>query len=501
MNTLFQSHIPENTKHTIIIPLAQDTQGAVSGKTFAWLAKLSGMTSDQLLRCFRGNHGEVLPIGTEHGTLILLGLGTEVNFGKALKAFILLASKNHHLLSAKACLYLKHYADQPKEEALLCEAGVNGLWQGSYEIGTHKTANGDGRVVYAPNFKLTVISEREDTAELEELAGRGLVIAQAQTGIMGLVNAPANHKHPQNLADWATASAKRYGYSATIWNKDQITEAGMGGLLAVNQGSPEPPVFMVLEYKGEPDANGRLPKIGLVGKGVTFDTGGLSLKPSTNMHYMKSDMGGAAAVLGTMEAAARLKLPIHLIAAIPSTDNAVDANAVKPSDVIDTFSGKTIEIIDTDAEGRLILADGLSYIIRTHEPQVVIDLATLTGSSVRTLGYQAAALFSNDDQLAHHLEQAGQVCGERVWRLPLWKEYGDDMKSDVADIKNFSGRPIAGAITAAKFLEFFTDEHPSWAHLDIAGTAFGDTPYGKGKAATGYGVRLLIHFLESVLPN
>ena len=147
------------------------------------------------------------------------------------------------------------------------------------------------------------------------------------------------------------------------------------------------------------------------------------------------------------------------------------------------------------------MADGLSYMVREHQPQVIIDLATLTGSSVRTLGYQAAALFSKDDQLAHHLEQAGQQTGERVWRLPLWDEYGDDMKSDIADIKNFSGRPIAGAITAAKFLEFFTDEHPSWAHLDIAGTAFGDTPYAKGKAATGYGIRLLIQFINSILPS
>jgi leucyl aminopeptidase len=183
---------------------------------------------------------------------------------------------------------------------------------------------------------------------------------------------------------------------------------------------------------------------------------------------------------------------------IPSTDNSVDAMAVKPSDVISSYSGKTIEIIDTDAEGRLVLADGLSYMVRQHHPQILIDLATLTGSSVRSLGYQAAALFSNDDQLAHHLEKAGAKTGERLWRFPLWDEYGDQMKSDVADIKNFSGLPIAGAISAAKFLEFFTDEHPSWAHLDIAGVAFGDVPYSGGKAATGYGVRLLTEFLSDL---
>lgn len=497
MTTHFQHQVQTNTSQIIIVPFVQNSDGELGADSLQHLVKLSGLKTEQLLHCFSAKHKEVLPLPGPNATLLLLGLGADATFGKALQAFIQLASKHQQLLQAEVQLYLLHLSAQSDLEADICEAAVNGLWQGSYQIGKYKTANGDDPVVHQSDFVLTIISSRKDTKGLEGRCERGRIIAQAQTEIMALVNAPANHKYPQKLADWAQASAKRYGYSATVWDKKQITEAGMHGLLAVNQGSPDPPVFIVLEYRGE--SEGQLPKIGLVGKGVTFDTGGLSLKPSTNMHYMKSDMGGAAAVLGTMETVARLKLPIHLVAAIPSTDNAVDAQAVKPSDVISSYSGKTIEIIDTDAEGRLILADGLSYIIRQHEPQVVIDLATLTGSSVRTFGYQASALFSKDDQLVHHLEQAGRESGERVWRLPLWDEYGDDMKSDVADIKNFSGRPVAGAITAAKFLEFFTEEHPSWAHLDIAGTAFGDTTYGKGKAATGYGVRLLTHFLQSII--
>ena len=497
MTTHFQQQLPTNADQIILLPVAQQSNAEVDDAHWRQIADLSGLSVSQLQHCFTAKHQEVLPLPSPKADLILLGLGADLAFAKLLQAFQSLASKHQRVLRKSTVLHTSLVSED--QLADLCEAAVNGLWQGSYQIGQHKTANGDPVKVYGDDYDLTIVSDSQKTAELETATQRALVIAQAQTEIMGLVNAPANHKHPQHLANWALASAKRYGYSATVWDKRQITEAGMGGLLAVNQGSPEPPVFIVLEYKGEP-VNGRLPKIGLVGKGVTFDTGGLSLKPSNNMHYMKSDMGGAAAVLGTMEAAARLQLPVHLIAAVPSTDNAVDAQAVKPSDVINSYSGKTIEIIDTDAEGRLILADGLSYIVRKHQPQVIIDLATLTGSSVRALGYQAAALFSKDDQLAHHLEQAGKQTGERVWRLPLWDEYGDDMKSDIADIKNLSGRPVAGAITAAKFLEFFTDEHPSWAHLDIAGVAFGDTPYAKGKAATGYGIRLLIHFLQSVIP-
>lgn len=495
MTLKFQSNFQLQGGKTVIIPIGQE-EGGSSSSTMQTIAKLTSQPIAYLCKCFTASHKEVFPISHPEGLVILLGLGPNADFGKTLKAFQHLASKHDQLFSEELYLYwINENTDAAVDKP--SEAAVNGLWQGSYLLGRYKTSNGQEHTVQHPDFCLNIIVPEGQLAEAKKCSERGLVIAQAQTEVMALVNAPANYKHPQDLAEWAKQSAKKYGYTATVWDKKQIQEAGLHALLAVNQGSPKPPTFIMLEYRGTAP-QGATPKIGLVGKGVTFDTGGLSVKPSNNMHYMKSDMGGAAAVLGTVEVAARLQLPIHLVAAIPSTDNSVDAEAVKPSDVISSYSGKSIEIIDTDAEGRLILADGLSYIIRNHSPQVVIDLATLTGSSVRTFGYQASALFSNDDQLAHHLEQAGQSSGERVWRLPLWEEYGEEMKSDVADIKNFSGRPVAGAISAAKFLEFFTDDHPSWAHLDIAGTAFGDTPYGKGKAATGYGVRLLIHFLLSL---
>jgi leucyl aminopeptidase len=251
-----------------------------------------------------------------------------------------------------------------------------------------------------------------------------------------------------------------------------------------------------MEYK---PANTPIKKVGLVGKGVTFDTGGLSIKPSTNMHYMKSDMGGAAAVMGTMEMAAKLKLPIHLFGVVPATDNSVDAKSIKPGDVIGSYDGKTIEVIDTDAEGRLILADGLAYAVKNFQPDVLIDLATLTGSCIRTLGTYAGGLFSNDDNLIGQLMKASQLTGERLWPLPLWDDYKKEIKSDVADVKNFSGNPSAGAITAAKFLEIFIQGHPSWAHMDIAGVAVSDSEYSTQKSATAFGVRLLICYLESLL--
>jgi leucyl aminopeptidase len=210
-------------------------------------------------------------------------------------------------------------------------------------------------------------------------------------------------------------------------------------------------------------------------------------------------MGGAAAVIGAIEIVAKLKMNIHLVVIVPLAENAIDAKSVRPSDVIGSYSGKTIEIIDTDAEGRLILADGLAYLKKNYSPEIMIDVATLTGSSVQTLGYAAAALFTNSDDLHNQLVAAGNSSHERVWRLPLWDDYKEDIASDVADVRNYSGKPVAGAITAAKFLEAFIDDHSQWAHLDIAGVAFGDSPYSKMKSASGYGIRLLKSFFDGLI--
>jgi leucyl aminopeptidase len=494
---IFQFHTDFNPGKgdKVIVPILQE-DGKAHAATLQRLAKATGQQVADLHDIFDASAGDCFPLLSTRGTYLLLGLGSKPTFGSVFKACQQLAAKKAQLFTKKMSLSWL-CGNEHVEAVRLTESIINGLMLGAYHQGVYKTEQSKEHSLLQSDTRMSIHIEERQLTLAKEAVKRAEVIGQAQVEMMTLVNAPANHKHPHDIAKWAMASADKYGYRAEVWGKERITKEGMYGLLAVNQGSPEPPAFIIVEYQGKA-TNGHLPKVGLVGKGVTFDTGGLSIKPSGNMHYMKSDMGGAAAVLGTLEVAARLALPVHLIGVIPSTDNSVDAHAVKPSDVISSYSGKTIEIIDTDAEGRLVLADGLSYMVRQHHPQILIDLATLTGASVRSLGYQAAALFSNDDQLAHHLEMAGDKTGERLWRFPLWDEYGDQMKSDVADIKNFSGLPIAGAISAAKFLEFFIDEHPSWAHLDIAGVAFGDVPYSGGKAATGYGVRLLTEFLSDL---
>ncbi len=390
------------------------------------------------------------------------------------------------------------WPDQIILEATNClpewiEVAVNGIVLGGYNLQLYKSEPKAFSDFFGENGKLFILSS-EKSSSIEAAINLARQTAEVQMRIMDLMNAPGNYKTPTVLAEWARESGKENEYKVTVLQKTMLESLKMSALLAVNKGSDEQPVMIVTEYT--PESYTRT--IALVGKGVTFDTGGISIKPSANMHLMKSDMGGAAAVLGVVELAAKMKLPVRLIGIIPSTENCVDGSSLKPGDVIGSYSGKTIEVIDTDAEGRLILADGLSYAVRQYKPDVVIDLATLTGSVIQTLGYEAAGLFTGNDQLALDLIDAGEQTGERLWRLPIWDEYKEEISSDVADLKNYHGKPLAGAIVAAKFLEVFTDEHQAWAHLDIAGTAFGDTEFAPGRAGTAYGIRLLRTYLQGL---
>jgi leucyl aminopeptidase len=368
------------------------------------------------------------------------------------------------------------------EDATLAGAVINGLSLGLYQIGLYKTSETDP---VPDKFRIDITNAPESFVAA---ARHGMELADTQKRILDLVNAAPNHKNPEIIATWALDSGNKYGYKVRVFEYEELEEMGMSALLAVNRGSEYPAKFLVLDYQGNTDDD---TVIGLVGKGVIFDTGGLSIKPSRNMHYMKSDMGGAAAVLGALEMAAKGNINQRVLGFIPLTDNSVDARAVKPGDVIQSYSGKSIEVIDTDAEGRLILADALAYAVKHYKIDYLIDLATLTGSAVRTFGNHCAAMFSKNDSLCKYLEQAGESCGERVWRLPLWDDYADEMKSDVADIRNLSITPAAGAITAAKFLEAFVSDHPAWAHLDIAGTAFHGNSLSRQYSATAYGIALL----------
>ncbi len=477
----------------VIVPVAAGNLQAAARA----VAPAAGIDAELITADFKAEQGEVHLIYKGGSRIFLLGLGQPAAFPDVLKAFRSFSHKYRQKLPAHLGISLLHQ-NLSGDAATWVEAAVNGLALGAYRIGHYKKApNGHSHSLAAPDATVEILVEENQANSCEQAARQGLAIAETQMEIFRLVNAPSNKKNPEVLAQWALESGKKYGYQVrALMNREDILAEGLHALLAVNRGSEYPPAFIIMEYRPEKEPAGGLRKIGLVGKGVTFDTGGLSIKPSANMHYMKSDMGGAAAVFGVMEAAARLQLPVHLVGIVPSTDNSVDARAIKPSDVIDSYSGKTIEVIDTDAEGRLILADGLCYMARNYQPETIIDLATLTGSTVRTFGYHAAGLFSNNDALASQLSAAAERTGERIWRLPLWDVYKDDIKSDVADLRNFSGRPVAGAIGAAKFLEAFIEGHPAWAHLDIAGVAFSDSEFSSQKSATAFGVRLLLDYIS-----
>lgn len=474
----------------LIIPVAQTD--ALSNQ-LAELASQLNLSEVVLTRDFAADVNEVLiRYGTDGRKTYLLGLGTDPQEVDFLRAFRKLFFDQKKKLSAQVGVDLKAF------DGAVIEAVVLGIRGGGYDLGLYKT---DVKVVsdfFSDAGRLALFTIDSQQQPAQEALVRAEAVAQTQREIVDLMNAPANYKTPQTLADWAVASGQRHGYTVTVLDEAELERQGLGALLSVSQGSDVPPVLIVAEYKPEAIGETSIPKVGLVGKGVTFDTGGVSIKASTNMHLMKSDMGGAAAVLGTLEVAAKLNLPVHLIGIVPATENSTDGRSTKPGDVVTSYCGKTIEIIDTDAEGRVILADGLGYMVRNFQPDVLIDLATLTGSVIAALGYHAAGLFTQNDELANQLSEAGNRTGERLWRLPLWDAYRDDIKSDVADVKNFSGKPVGGAIAAAKFLEVFAEGHPAWAHLDIAGTAFADTEFGSQKNATGFGIRLLIRYLRTL---
>ena len=335
--------------------------------------------------------------------------------------------------------------------------------------------------------KLTLLTEATRTASLEAAVTQAQGMAEGLTLTRDLANLPGNHCPPRRLAEAARALAKAHkSLKVTVLERAEMQKLGMGSLLAVAQGSAEAPKLITLEYQG--DAAKSRPVV-LVGKGVTFDSGGISIKPGPGMDEMKFDMCGAASVLGVMKAVAALGLKINVVGVIPAVENMPDGNAIKPGDVVTSMSGQTIEILNTDAEGRLILCDALSYAAR-FEPDVVIDIATLTGACVIALGSHASGLLSNHDPLAEELLRAGQRSGDRAWRLPLWEDYQKQLDSNFADMANVGGRE-AGTITAACFLARFTRNY-RWAHLDIAGTAWHS---GKAKGASGRPVPLLMEFI------
>ena len=365
------------------------------------------------------------------------------------------------------------------------------LAQADYKYDTYITTkkDEDGR---GPISATLIPLDDLDAKQVKQIDSESRAIRSGIRTVRDLGNAPANLVTPSYIADRAEQVAREAGVKCTVYGKKEIEKMKMGGLLAVNQGSAQEPRFIVLEYSPKKAKK----HVALVGKGITFDSGGISIKPADRMEEMKFDMCGAAAVIGTIEAAAKLDLPVKITGAIPSTDNLPSGSAYKPGDIVTMMSGKTVEIVNTDAEGRMILGDALHYASQL-KPDHIIDYATLTGACVVALASEAAGLFSNDDELARKLIECGERVGERLWRMPVWDDYKELIRSEWADMKNSGGR-WGGAITAAMFLKEFVD-CPSWAHLDIAGTAYAESETSReARGATGAGVRVTVAFLESL---
>lgn len=442
---------------------------------------------------FKGEDQEVAvlyPLGqAPPGRVILVGLGSRGEFSlETARRASGIAVKRALKLGVIELSIVVHGPGGDGFELRECaQATVEGLLLGAYRYDAFKTGDTDRSGLESV---AVVTPLRAQAYEIRDGIEAGMISAEGTILARDLSNAPGNAMTPRKLAAAARKMAGQTGLKCRVLTRKDIEKERMGALLAVNAGSEEPPRFIVLEH-GE--ASDGVDTLVFIGKGITFDSGGISIKSSGGMEEMKHDMSGAAAVIGAMQSIAMSKPPLHVLGLVPATENLPDGRALKPGDIIATRSGKTIEVINTDAEGRLVLADALEF-AEQYSPAAVIDLATLTGACVVALGYAATGMMGNDDGLQDRVRTAGEAAGERVWPLPLWQDYHDQIKSHIADVKNTGGR-WAGALTAGAFLAKFT-ERP-WVHLDIAGTAYTDAskPYCP-KGATGVGVRLLLQLVK-----
>jgi leucyl aminopeptidase len=421
--------------------------------------------------------------------VLLVGLGTPAEstldgFRRAAGAAGLAARASR---TGEMSVVLPPAGAVPRED--LAAALVEGVRLATYGFRRHRT--GEAAEERDPLRKVTLVEEgKEGRAALDRGLSLGQVLAEAAVWARDVGNTPGNEGTPTFLAERAREIAAESGMKLTVLERADMEREGMGGILGVARGTEEPPKFIVLEHNaGRSD----LPCHALVGKGVTFDSGGISIKPAENMHEMKFDKCGGVAVLAAMRAAGRLRIPLRVAGIVPATENLPSGRACKPGDVVRTLGGRTVEVLNTDAEGRMLLVDGIAWAKRLG-PRTIVDLATLTGACVVALGDAASGLFSTDDALAAALQRASEKSGERLWRMPLYPDYTEQIRSDVADFKNTGGRP-AGACTAAALLQAHAEGVP-WAHLDIAGTAWTnkDRDYLR-KGATGVGPRTLIRYL------
>ena len=436
------------------------------------------------------------PAGLLCDRLLLVGLGRERDFDEGAfrkaNAAALRALKNTGAVDAAT--YLTELSVKGRDPGWMVQQALLGFHEVHYRFdqcrGRKDSHKNNGHDAKEKLQRLSFAVPRRSDLPAGELGlKQALAIARGMEFAKNLANLPGNICTPTYMAEQAQALARQSPkLKAKVLEAAEMEKLGMGALLSVARGSRQPAKLIVLEYQGGPKAQ---KPIALVGKGLTFDAGGISLKPSQAMDEMKYDMCGGASVLAALQIAAELQLPLNLVAVVPSSENLPDGAANKPGDIVTSMAGITIEVLNTDAEGRLILCDALTYVERNYEPEYVIDAATLTGACVVALGAQASGLFGNHEGLVRRLLAAGDAIGDRAWQLPMWEEYQDSLKSPFADVANISGSRDAGAIMGACFLHRFTRKL-KWAHLDIAGTAWKS---GAGKGATGRPVPLLSQFL------
>ena len=482
----------------IILALFQDQ------KTLTGTAQLIDQASNGLITeimkngDFEGKTSQISIVYTRGAIpaqrIALVGLGKkcEINLEKIRTAF---AKVMQHLrsLNINEAATAIDFDLLPDKKNKIVQAIVEGALLGLYQYTPYKTV---GREDIKDMNALCILAEGKEFSHVEDEVKKAQIITKAVYFARDLISAPANAMTPSIMARKAGEITRRKKVTCKVLNKAKMKQLGMNALLGVASGSIEEPRFIILEYSGS--RRSEAPVV-LVGKGLTFDSGGICIKPAEKMDEMKSDMSGGAAVMGTIMAAADLQLPINIIGLIPATENLPSGTAYKPGDILKSYSGKTIEVINTDAEGRLILADALSYAAR-YKPAAIIDIATLTGACIIALGEDVIGMLGTDEQLKKKISEAAQVTGELVWELPLWDNYHELIKSDIADYKNSGGR-TAGTITAAAFLSKFVGDFP-WVHLDIAGPAW--TSKDKSyipKGASGVAVRLLIEFLRGCTPG
>jgi len=453
-------------------------------------AAQGGLTAILRRGDLEGKTGQTLllhnPAGLLCERLLLIGCGKEKDFheGRYRETFTKMAKTLADTGATEAVVYLTELEVKGRDIAWKLRHAVESVEMALYKFDRLKSHKAEKK---RPLRKLILtVGKRSELTAGETAVQQGLAISTGMHLARDLGNLPGNICTPSYLADQARELEHQYGVKTTVLEREDMEKLGMGALLSVSRGSRQPPKLITIEYKGGKDDE---PPVALVGKGLTFDAGGISIKPAAAMDEMKYDMCGGATVLGVIKACAELKLPINVVGVIPSSENLPDGDANKPGDIVTSMSGQTIEILNTDAEGRLILCDALTYTERFH-PVAVVDIATLTGACVIALGAHASGLLANNDQLARDLLNAGKYAHDRAWQLPLWDDYQKQLDSNFADMANIGGRE-GGTITAACFLARYAKKF-KWAHLDIAGTAWLG---GKAKGGTGRPVPLLTTWL------